>query len=141
MYTAARYTVKVCGYHIINGTQDTTKNAGIIVLKMLKPTMMHFSPGHYCKLRIKGLLDQTWHPFSVASSPDSDILEFYIKINQEGSWTWKLLQLLLTRLGHEDDLDPIQVEIMGPYGSPLAMAGDHSHALVVGSGTGKTWGT
>ena len=31
-------------------------------------------------------------------------------------------------------------EIMGPYGSPLAMVGDHSHALVVGCGTGKTWG-
>ena len=135
MYTTARYTIKVCGYQVINETQDTTD--GIIVLKMRKPTMLHFDPGHYCRLRIMGL-DRTWHPFSIASSPDSDILEFYIKINQKGSWTWKLLQLLLTRVGHEDDLVPIEVEIMGPYGSPLATAGDHSHALVVGSGTGKT---
>ena len=57
MYMIARYTIKVCGYHIINAMQHTSTN-GIIVLKMLKPMMMHFYPGHYCKLRIKGL-DQT----------------------------------------------------------------------------------
>jgi len=124
------------GYDIMNSSKSTKGDNGVIYLKLKRPDLFQFEAGHHCKLKIVQI-DPTWHPFSLASSPDSEILEFFIKVNGKGSWTYKLLQLFVSRNGKDDELEPFIVEIMGPSGSPIAnQSSYHSDALVIGSGTG-----
>lgn len=148
LYVSDRLTVSsvkrnrittVVGYQAMNKTRKPSckneKNNGIIILKVAKPESLHFKSGHYIKMKLP-LIDSSWHPFTIASSPDSDILEFHINIHDVGSWTYQLLDLIRTRKEKEDDLEPISVEIMGPFGNPIAHYGEHSDALLIGSGTG-----
>jgi predicted ferric reductase len=110
----------------------------LLILKVKRPVLFNFKPGQYAFLRITDL-DQHWHPFSIASGPDSSCLEFYIEVFTDNSWTGKLWKMLK---GDDDDtnesnLREFNIEIMGPYGTSLANTSSYSHALAVGSGTGK----
>lgn len=148
LYVSDRLTVSsvkrnrittVVGYQAMNKTRKPSytneKDNGIIILKVAKPESFHFKSGHYIKMKLP-LIDSSWHPFTIASSPDADILEFHINVHNVGSWTYQLLDLIRTRKEKENDLEPINVEIMGPFGNPIAHYGEHSDALLIGSGTG-----
>lgn len=134
MYSKSRFTTTVEGYQAINKEKKFHTN-GMVVLKLKKPKLFHFQAGQYANVKIAAI-DSTWHPFSVASGPDSKLLEFFITIHDEGSWTFRLLELIKSRYGHEGDIPRLQVEIMGPYGTPIANIDDYSDALVIGSGNG-----
>jgi NAD(P)H-flavin reductase len=49
------------------------------ILKMNRPVLFRFKPGQHAFLRVPAI-DGHWHPFSIASGPDSSILEFHIKV-------------------------------------------------------------
>ena len=117
-----------------------------IILKVTRPALFRFKPGQYAFLRISEVDAYTWHPFSIASDPESPILEFYIEVIDCGqsinskkrrSWTKQLFDLL----GGDGDKQGqicrhLSVDIMGPYGTSLARTEDYSHVLALSSGTG-----
>ena len=102
----------------------------MIILKLGRPILFRFKPGQYAFLRI-GKLDNHWHPFSIASGPDSSQLEFYIEVCGDKSWTCNLWNLLQNEFNLE-----LYVEIMGPYGTSLAKTENHTHIMAIGAGTG-----
>jgi NAD(P)H-flavin reductase len=110
----------------------------MVVLKMRRPTLFDFKPGQYAFLRLS-FIDSSWHPFSIASEPDSPYIEFYIEVFDEQSWTGKLWQLINDNRAEEGRTGSalrIHVDLMGPYGTGLVRKEDFSHAIAIGTGTG-----
>ena len=68
-----------------------------IILKMKRPTLFVFEPGQYAFLRFDSI-DRSWHPFSIASQPSSNEVEFYIEVFGYGSWTDRLWSKLKSSL-------------------------------------------
>lgn len=118
---------------------DTADDSKMIILKTKRPALFRFKPGQHAFLQIRDLKnDSSWHPFSIASDPDSSYLEFYIEVQGIKSWSGKLWKLL-EKHDNDDNSNKLKVDIdiMGPYGTSLAKLGDHSHVLAMGAGTGK----
>ena len=104
----------------------------MITLKMRRPTLFVFQPGQYAFLRVDSI-DKSWHPFSIASEPDSSDVEFYIEVFGEGSWT----ERLWTKLNSHNKRQTLHIELMGPYGTALIQRQSYTNVVAVGSGTGK----
>ena len=102
----------------------------MITLKMKRPFLLFFKPGQYVFLRVKDI-DIHWHPFSIASEPSNENLEFYMEVFDSGSWTDHLWSLITNKKGN------ITFEIMGPYGTPLVKDNTFTHGLAIGAGTGR----
>ena len=80
--------------YISTSTAITSKNGKkMIILQVRKPEIFHFEPGQYVHLKVPQI-GGAWKPFSIASSPDSDLLDFYIEVQKEGSWTSQLMELI-----------------------------------------------
>jgi len=107
----------------------------MIILKMQRPTLFVFQPGQYAFLRLDSI-DRSWHPFSIASEPDSSIVEFYIEVFGEGSWS----ERLWTKLNSHNKRQSLNIELMGPYGTALIQGKSLTNVVAVGSGTGKSAG-
>ena len=134
---------------ITNGSKvvKSTDGKKMIILEVYKPDLFYFYPGQYVYLKVPSL-DDFWHPFSIASSPDSTKLAFYIEVFGESSWTHRLFEKLCTTAKNGKDADwtfrefdvagkKNEIQIMGPYGTSLGNTKNYSHALVIGTGTGK----
>ena len=78
-------------------------------------------------------IDKSWHPFSIASHPDSNTVEFYIEVFGEGSWT----ECLWTKLQNRDKHEKIIVSLLGPYGTALVKDSSYTNIFAIGTGTGK----
>ena len=147
MYMGHRYKTYIESSSIAHGNDGTRK---LILLRLKKPTLFHFQPGQYIKLRIQSI-DNTWHPFSIASGPESNILVFYIEVSGKNSWTSKLWNLtkrtcvenIVGSNKNDSERDnpttcvKQSVEIMGPYRTAFDNESKHSEALIIGGGTGK----
>lgn len=107
----------------------------MIILKMQRPTLFVFQPGQYAFLRVDSI-DKSWHPFSIASEPDSSVVEFYIEVFGEGSWTERLWTKL-NSLNSQNKRQTLNIELMGPYGTALIQGQSYTNVVAVGSGTGK----
>jgi hypothetical protein len=121
-----------------SSSATTGKGSKMVVLKMRRPTLFDFKPGQYAYLRLS-FIDSSWHPFSIASGPDSPFIEFYIEVFTDKSWTGKLWQLINDNRAEEGRTGStlrIDVDLMGPYGTALVRKEDFSHALAIGTGTG-----
>jgi predicted ferric reductase len=124
---------------LVASSATAGKGEKMSILKVQRPTLFDFSPGQYALLRLRSI-DSSWHPFSIASGPDSPLLEFYIEACDEQSWTGKLWNLITENRAEEErtgSVVRIDVELMGPYGTSLVRKEDFSHALAIGTGTGK----
>ncbi|CAJ1961984.1 unnamed protein product [Cylindrotheca closterium] len=132
MHLNHKYRTKVTGSSTVAGTNGSR----MIILKLKKPILFQFKAGQYACLRINEI-DNHWHPFSIASSPNSEELEFYIGIHEsKSSWTTRLWDMLADEKGNPVRNIRKYVEIMGPYGTSLANTDEYSHILSLGSGTG-----
>jgi predicted ferric reductase len=132
------YRIRLVASSVVAGT-DGSK---MVILKLRKPVLFEFKPGQYAFLRLSDGIDHHWHPFSIASSPSSSCLEFYVEVFDETSWTGKLFQTLENRNGEtEESSRRIDIDVMGPYGTSFAKTEDFSHGLAVGTGTGKSLGS
>jgi predicted ferric reductase len=129
MHLNHRYQARIVSSSIVAGCNGSK----MIILKMKRPVLFNFRPGQSAFLRLTEL-DQHWHPYSIASGPDSSHLEFYIEVFDDNSWTGKLWTML-----KQDGLEGgtgMRIDLEGPYGTGLANTNDFSHALACGSGTG-----
>lgn len=140
-------------FSVVNSASaiDTeSKDRKLVILKVKKPDLFHFSPGQYVYLKVPGV-DNLWHPFSIGSGPESKTVDFYIKVyDSKSTWSGRLFQMINQRqkddreIAWHDDFGggssffgDIKVEILGPYGTPLAAnRSEYTRSLVIGTGTG-----
>ncbi|CAB9516820.1 oxidase homolog protein [Seminavis robusta] len=132
MHLNHKYKARLVASSVVTGRKDSGK---MIILRLRRPALFNFKPGQSAFLRLKDI-DIHWHPFSVASSPASEFLEFYIEVYKDRSWTNKLWEILQEENEIAQEARQIEFEVMGPYGTGLAKTSDYSHALAIGSGTG-----
>jgi len=142
MYITNRHTsVLVESKAIGSNSSDKQKMA---IMKVKKPNLFHFYPGQYVYLKVPAV-DNRWHPFSIGSAPESETLDFYIKVYKDTSWSGKVFKLLQDHQmdkkasgGVFDDnpIEQIKVEVLGAYGVGIGDKLKYSRALFVGSGTG-----
>ena len=74
MYTNQRFAPRVTEFTAI----EDQEGSKMVILKMKRPTLFIFQPGQYAFLRFRGV-DRVWHPFTIASAPRSNTVEFYIE--------------------------------------------------------------
>ena len=127
LYINQRFSTRVQSFNIMKGKGQYQ----MAKLKLKRPTLFHFKPGQYAFLKTPQV-DGFWHPFSIASDPDSTDLEFYIEVCGDGSWTKKLCNVIK----NVGDYGNLEIEIMGPYGTGIVNRGEYSAVVAVGSGTG-----
>mmetsp|Transcript_19190 Transcript_19190/g.22188 ORF Transcript_19190/g.22188 Transcript_19190/m.22188 type:complete len:668 (-) Transcript_19190:147-2150(-) len=134
MYLAHRYDSTTTSAITIDSGE---KGGRLVILKVKKPSMLTFSAGQYVYLKVPQV-DNLWHPFSIASSPDNEVMSFYIKAYEEKSWSGKLFELLQDEFDHAASASEINIpiEVLGPYGTPLGDKRLYTHATFVGTGTG-----
>jgi ferredoxin-NADP reductase len=133
MHLNHKYQTRLVSSSAVTGSNGSR----MLIIKVKRPVLFNFKPGQYAFLRLTEL-DQHWHPFSIASGPDSSCLEFYIEVLTDKSWTGKLWKMLkVDGDTNGSSLREFDLEVMGPYGTSLASTNSYSHALAVGSGTGK----
>jgi hypothetical protein len=133
MHLNHKYQTRLVSSSAVTGTNGSR----MLIIKLKRPVLFNSKPGQYAFLRLTEL-DLHWHPFSIASGPDSSCLEFYIEVFTDKSWTGKLWKMLKADGDtNGSNLREFDLEVMGPYGTSLANTNSYSHALAVGSGTGK----
>jgi predicted ferric reductase len=134
MHLNHKYQTRLLGSSVVTGSTGSK----MVILKLSRPVLFRFKPGQYAFLRVNEI-DNSWHPFAIASYPDSSQLEFYIEVYEGKAWTKKLWDLLEANneKGAASSLQ-LTVEVMGPYGTSLAKTEDYSHILAVGAGTGMS---
>jgi NAD(P)H-flavin reductase len=134
MHLNHKYQTRLLGSAVVTGSTGSK----MVILKLNRPVLFRFKPGQYAFLRVNEI-DNSWHPFAIASYPDSSQLEFYIEVYEGKAWTKKLWDLLEANneKGAASSLQ-LTVEVMGPYGTSLAKTEDYSHILAVGAGTGMS---
>ena len=116
-------------------TLDDSSSGKFVVVQIRKPLNFFFRPGQYAFLKC-GEIDFTWHPFSISSAPSEKILEFYIEVVREKSWTGQLFNLVVSN----PHADKVFFNVIGPYGSGLhdtkPMYSEYEHVVAIGAGTG-----
>jgi predicted ferric reductase len=119
------------------------KSGRVVILRLHKPPTLDFVAGQFCKLHVPAI-DASWHPFSIASDPAHETLDFYIEVYDSGgstklSWTQQLWDVA-NEYGEGTDPKhrppPLKVEMYGALGSGLSDCRDFSSMIAVGSGTG-----
>jgi len=114
-----------------------------------------YRPGNYAEIKIPSISLFEWHPFTIASPPDSDNVgtaTFYIKA--AGRWTNALydyastqsggalpMNILRTKTGDVENPDKhkgIDVNIRGPFGAPAQNYSAYKHIILIGTGIGVT---
>ena len=132
MHMNHRYNTKLVGSSVVWGN----KGSKLVILKVQRPALFQFKSGQYAYIRI-GTINNQWHPFSIASRPDSSHLEFYIEVYEGKAWTKQLWDLFDDESGSDKiDVYNLKIELMGPYGSSLSRSKNYSHILAIGAGTG-----
>lgn len=126
------------------GGQSADDCSRMLILKLKRPPLFFFRPGQYAFLKVNSIDSVHWHPFSIASGPNSPYLEFYIEVFAVNSWTDKLWNLLdesnapANKVGGTITSSPrlVEFQVMGPCGTGLPTTKDYSHAVAIGTGTG-----
>eukprot|EP00036_Acanthoecidae_sp_10tr_P019581 CAMPEP_0206303018 /NCGR_PEP_ID=MMETSP0106_2-20121207/9021_1 /ASSEMBLY_ACC=CAM_ASM_000206 /TAXON_ID=81532 /ORGANISM="Acanthoeca-like sp., Strain 10tr" /LENGTH=947 /DNA_ID=CAMNT_0053733801 /DNA_START=45 /DNA_END=2888 /DNA_ORIENTATION=+ len=107
-------------------------DGGSVTLNLLKPWWFTFVPGQYIHLQIP-MFDAVWHPFSIGSSPNSNVITVIIEVvRTEGEWTDRL-----ARAVQEGKL--VSVNLRGPFGNPVGPppnSPSSANIIAIGSGTG-----
>lgn len=105
------------------------------ILKIrFEKTKLDYKPGQYLLLKCEKISSIEWHPFSISSSPNDELLEVSIKCS--GDWTKKFKKYLTENIKNEQDFPLIQVD--GVFGSPIDTIMDYDSVILVSSGIGIT---
>lgn len=132
MHMNHRYHIKLIRSSVVWGSEGSK----LIILKVQRPPLFHFKSGQYAYIRVDAINNQ-WHPFSIASRPNSSHLEFYIQVYEGKAWTKQLWDLFVDESSSARiDVNDLKIELMGPYGTSLSLSQKYSHVLAIGGGTG-----
>ncbi|KAF0774407.1 hypothetical protein AaE_001893 [Aphanomyces astaci] len=108
---------------------QVTSNAMVLYLK--KPRGYTFQPGMYLYLKVPELSTFEWHPFTISSAPEDELLTLHIRV--AGDWT----SALHNRLKQQGIPLP-SVAIDGPVGAPSMEYANYSTVVLIGGGIGVT---
>ena len=117
--------------------EDEAPEESSIVFTIPRPVDFIFTSGQWAHIKVPCIDGVEWHPFSIASDPASNKLEFLIQVQKPGSWSYKLMKKIQS-LQSTKSVTLEDVEVMGPYGSKICDTTHHSHTILIGSGTGIT---
>ncbi len=131
MFMNHRYGTKLIASSVVSAS----KGSRLIILKVQRPSLFQFKPGQHAYIRINEISAE-WHPFSIASGPNSSQLEFYIQVFEVKSWTKQLWDYFDEYNATEVGVEGLKIEVMGPYGTSLCQSKNVSHILAIGGGTG-----
>lgn len=126
-----RYRLRLESFSCVSGFEKNSQK--MLILRLRNTPLVQFAAGQYAFLQF-GEIDKHWHPFSFASGPESECIEFYIQAQEGSTWTMKLYSYLESQSALEDV--PLYINMMGPYGTSLATTSNFTHAVCVGTGTG-----
>ncbi len=115
----------------------------IIELVVECPPNFVYTPGQYAELRFRPISGNEWHPFTIASAPNSDariydgknvkVLVFFIRAT--GRWTEAFYDYAAA---FDLSKATMQVSVRGPHGAPAANFSEYRDIIVIGSGVGVT---
>ena len=96
----------------------------------------NFSAGQTAFVKIPSISKVEWHPFSIASAPSDEHVEFLIDAGKYGknSWTGKLWHQLADKTLKSN----FEAELMGPCGSSFQTSSNYHGMVLVGGGSGLT---
>eukprot|EP00238_Polyblepharides_amylifera_P011893 CAMPEP_0196591568 /NCGR_PEP_ID=MMETSP1081-20130531/70094_1 /TAXON_ID=36882 /ORGANISM="Pyramimonas amylifera, Strain CCMP720" /LENGTH=369 /DNA_ID=CAMNT_0041914965 /DNA_START=478 /DNA_END=1587 /DNA_ORIENTATION=+ len=95
----------------------------------------NYRAGQYLFMCIPELTSFQWHPFSMSSSPDQDLVSIHIRVL--GDWTSQLYDLVLPE---GSTGKPLKILMEGPYGEPaIDIDGPkYKSVLLISGGIGIT---
>ncbi len=126
----------------------TAISEDLLRLEIKRPDNLKIRAGHFVDLRIPGLFDENtidenkrrkstvlcreWHPFSLTGCRN-DPEKLVLKIRAMGDWTNALRDKL-----NDCDEHQLNVDVRGPYASPITHATRRKDWLMVAGGIGIT---
>lgn len=131
---------KVFGGHTRIVRIEVGKN--IVALFIQKPRHFeNFKPGMYLFLNIPLLSRFEWHPFTISSAPEDELLSLHIRCN--GDWTnalYSILSAIQTRSLRDStkEVEYPQVLVDGPVGAPSQDYNQYRVVMLIGAGIGVT---
>jgi len=114
---------------VVKATQKPCKVLG---LELQKPKNFRARPGEYIFLNCPTLSNFEYHPFTLTSSPDEDVISVHIK--SAGDWTGALYKLFDDKSAEER----ITFYVDGPFGAPAEEFEKFETLILVGAGIGVT---
>ncbi|MCK0510593.1 ferric reductase family protein [Aromatoleum buckelii] len=112
----------------------TPLEGNVVRLEIDRPQGMILRAGHYVRLRIPALSRKEWHEFSLTGQrPTAEGDSVVLKIRCSGDWTGRLQATLAGKTEHT-----LQVDLRGPYASPVAHALKTGEWVLVAGGIGVT---
>lgn len=112
-----------------------TLRSGVTRLEIVKPPGFVHAPGDYVRLRVPALARFEWHPFTISSAPERELLTLHVR--RLGNWTGAL-RALAKRRNASGDQSPLVAYIDGPYGTASRRIFTSRYAILVGAGIGVT---
>ncbi len=106
--------------------------SGVTRLEIARPSGFAFAPADYVFLRIPRIARREWHPFTISSAPERDLLTFHVR--SLGNWTGALRRIVEA----EPDSAGLVAYVDGPYGSPSAPIFASRFVVLIGAGIGVT---
>jgi predicted ferric reductase/Ca2+-binding EF-hand superfamily protein len=105
--------------------------SGVVRLEVARPPGFAFQAGDYAFLRLPTIAKREWHPFTISSAPERDVLVFHVR--SLGNWSGAL------RRAVERDPSALGVaHVDGPYGSPSGHVFRSRFPVLIGAGIGVT---
>ena len=106
-------------------------NSRAFTMKIIKPWWFNYVSGQHIHIQVPSI-DSMWHPFSIASEPESNLITIIIEVMGEKQWTGRVAEMLRQKT-------LVAVNIRGPFGTPVGPTEGSvaaANVVAVGSGTG-----
>ncbi|HEY6722712.1 MAG TPA: ferric reductase-like transmembrane domain-containing protein [Polyangiaceae bacterium] len=102
---------------------------------LARPPGFTHQAGDYAFLRIPALAKHEWHPFTISSAPERQLLTMHVR--SAGNFTSALRALAEQRL-RDGAPQPVKAYLDGPYGAPSSHIFAATNAVLIGAGIGVT---
>jgi len=103
----------------------------------LQQNGFRYRAGQYAFINIPAISPLQWHPFTISSSPDEDVITFHVKSMGRGTWTASLSGMCMDVGGILSSETVPVVNVDGPYGAPPDFQSSKA-VVLVGGGIGIT---
>ena len=108
--------------------------SGVTRVELRRPPGFAHHAGDYLFLRVPAIARHEWHPFTITSAPESEVLTVHVR--SLGNWTRALRRRAEEQM--RAGAAEISAYVDGPYGSPSRHVFESRHAVLIGAGIGVT---
>jgi predicted ferric reductase len=108
--------------------------SGVTRLSIRRPPGFQQRAGDYLFLRVPHVARHEWHPFTISSAPEAELLTLHVR--SLGNFTAALRHL--AERWQAGDGTPLPVYVDGPYGGASGRVFGSRHAVLIGAGIGVT---